>query len=248
MAKHNYFTYIMHDIKKYVKFSGVEWKQLLWVSFAAAFIFTFNKWGTTHFDFERGLANLFVALIFVVIFFIGQIYLKKLIAVKYGYDAEYSWSLPGIVISVIIAFITAGLPILLLGHTQIKQNDRRRLGGFRFALKHADIFRITSLSYVFNYLIILLILAPIYLATASAFVLMLIKINLALIFFPMLPVPKNDGLYLFFTSRSMYIFLVIFIILMSGLILFANIFSFIFALILAIIFWVIISHYFKLGD
>lgn len=248
MAKHNFFTYLMHDIKKYVKFSKSEWKQLLWVSFAAAFIFTFNKWGTTHFDFERGLANLFIALIFVTIFFIGQIYIKKILAIKLGYDAEYSWSLPGIVISVIVAFITAGLPILLLGHTKIKQNDRRRLGGFRFALRHADIFRVTALSYLFNYLIILIILAPIYLSTASAFVLMLIKINLALIFFPLLPVPKNDGLYLFYTSRRMYFFLLIFVILVSGLILFANTFSFIIAFILTIIFWIIIVKFFKLGD
>jgi len=186
MAKHNYFTFLLYDIKKYVKFSKIEWKQLLWVTFAAAFIFTFNKWGTTHFDFERGLSNLFIAIIFVGIFFIGQIYVKKILAIKQGYDAEYSWSLPGIMISVIIAFITSGLPILLLGHTKIKQNDRRRIGGFRFALRGTDIFVTNSVSYLFNYLIILFILAPIYLVTGSVFVDMLIKINLALIFFPLI--------------------------------------------------------------
>lgn len=247
MAKHNYFTYAIHDIKKYVKFSSKEWKQMLWVTFAVAFVLTFNKWGTVRFDFERGLANLFLAFIFVGIFWIGQLYLKKVIATKLGYNANYEWSLPGLIITVLIAFLSFGyVPVLLLGTTKIAQNDRRRLGKHRFALNQKDIFRIHGYSYLINYLIILIILAPIYLATQSLFVDMLIKINLALIFFPLLPVPKNDGLYMFFASRSLYFLVLAFVVIMSLLILWAQIFSFIIALVLALIFWQIIMRLFKL--
>ncbi len=77
MTKHNYLTYALHDIKKYVKFSKEESKNIIWVILATAFIFTFNKWGITHFDLERGLANLLMAIIFVGIFFYGQIWIKK---------------------------------------------------------------------------------------------------------------------------------------------------------------------------
>ena len=220
---------------------------MLWVTFAVAFVLTFNKWGTVRFDFERGLANLFLAFIFVGIFWIGQLYLKKVIATKLGYNANYEWSLPGLIITVLIAFLSFGyVPVLLLGTTKIAQNDRRRLGKHRFALNQKDIFRIHGYSYLINYLIILIILAPIYLATQSLFVDMLIKINLALIFFPLLPVPKNDGLYMFFASRSLYFLVLAFVVIMSLLILWAQIFSFIIALVLALIFWQIIMRLFKL--
>jgi hypothetical protein len=237
MTKHNYLTHALHDIKKYVIFSKQEFKQIIWVILATALIFSFNKWGTTHFDLERGLANLFISIIFVGIFFYGQIWIKKLVALKLGYDSKYEWSLPGLVSSVVITFVIQGIiPIVFLGHTQLVQNDRKRLGaGYRFAFNHIDHFKMHAISYLFNYLIILLILAPIYLATNSLFAMELIKINLVLIFFSIIPIPKNDGLTLFFASRNLYLVMVFFIILMSLLILWANLFSFIFALILSLI-------------
>jgi Zn-dependent protease len=220
---------------------------MLLVTFATAFVFTFNKWGTIRFDFERGLANLLLAFVFVGIFWIGQIYLKKIIATKLGYDTNYEWSLPGIIITVLIAFLSFGyIPILLLGTTKIAQNDRRRLGKHRFALNQKDIFRIHAYSYLLNYLIILIILAPIYIATHSLFINFLIKINLALIFFPLIPVPKNDGIYLFFASRSLYFLVLAFVVIMSLLILWAQIFSFIIALVLGLIFWQLIMKIFKI--
>ncbi len=237
MNKHNRITYLLHDIKKYVKFSKQEFEQIIWVILAAALIFSFNKWGTTHFDLERGLANLFVSIIFVGIFFYGQIWVKKLVALKLGYDSKYEWSLPGLVSSVVITFVIQGaFPIVLLGQTKLVQNDKKRLGkGYRFAFNHIDHLKMHAFSFLFNYLIIILILAPIYLATNSLFVMELIKINLVLIFFPMLPIPKNDGLALFFVSRTWYLALLCFIVIMSLLILWANLFSFIVALILSLI-------------
>ncbi len=247
MGKHNHFTHAIHDIKKYAKISAKEWKQIPWVIFATAFVLTFNKWGTVRFDFERGLANLFIAFLFVGIFWIGQLYLKKIIATKLGYDTNYEWSLVGIIITIFIAFLSFGyVSVLLLGTTKISQNDRRRLGKHRFALNQKDVFRIHGYSYLFNYLIILLILAPIYVITQSLFIDMLIKINLALIFFPLLPFPKNDGIYMLFASKNLYFLVLIFAIIMSILILWGQIFSFIIALILALLFWQFIMRMFKL--
>jgi hypothetical protein len=246
MTKHNYWTYFTHNIKKYVSFSLVELTHLFWVVLATAFVFTFNKWGTVRFDFERGLANLFIAFVFIAIFYVGQTWVKKAIAATRGYDTYYEWSPSGILISIMIAFLTLGFPLLLLGHTTIKQNDRRRLGGFNFALNQHDLIKITALSYLFNYFIIILILGPIYIVTQSVFVDMLIKINLALIFYPLLPVPKNDGLYLFFASRNIYFLLLAFVIIISLLILWAKVYSFVIALILALVFWRIVVASFKL--
>ena len=236
MAKHNHFTAFTHDIKKYAKFSNKELNQLIYVVIAAAFVFTFNKWGVTYFDFERGIANLFIAILFLGVFFVGQIYVKKIVAVKLGYDTEYEWSMPGVVAMVIVAFLSYGyIPFLLLGHTKIIQNDRRRIGGWRFALNHKDHYKIYLSGYLFNYLLIILILGPIFFYTQSHFMMELIKINLALIFFSILPLPKNDGLILFFSHRSLYFVLVAFIIVMSLLIIWAQIFSFILAAVIALI-------------
>jgi len=236
MTKHNHFTAFTHDIKKYVKFSNKELEQLLYVMIISAFVFTFNKWGVEYFDLERGLANFFIAIVFLGIFFFGQIYVKKIVGVKLGYDTKYEWSMPGIMVMIVISFLTYGyVPFLLLGHTKIIQNDRRRIGGWRFAINHLDHYKIYLIGYLFNYLLILLILGPLYLYLESHFVMELIKINLALIFFSILPLPKNDGLILFFAHRALYFVVVSFVIIMSLLILWGNIYSFIFAAILALI-------------
>ncbi len=75
---------------------------------------------------------------------------------------------------------------------------------------------------------------------------MLIKINLALIFFSILPLPKNDGLALFFSSRNMYYVIVVFIIIMSLLILLFHLFGFILALIISLIAARVIFIYLKI--
>jgi len=244
--KHNFWTWVTYDIKKYGKFSNKELKEILYSTLAAAFVVTFNKWGTTHFDLERGLANFFIHILFIGIFFMGQLFVKKIYAVKLGYEIEYEWSMVGIMVMLTVAFIfyvhipttefVIYLPILLMGHSIIKHNERRRLGGWRYTLKYIDHFKIYGLGYLFNYLIILLILGPIYLATQSHFVMQLIQINLALMFYPMLPLPKNDGLILFFGSRNIYFTMLAFIIIVGLLILVFKVFAFILAAILGLIF------------
>ena len=248
MTKHNHLTYAMHDIKKYVKFSQEELKQFLYVLFAGAFVWTFNKWGIVYFDLERGLANLILAIIFMGIFFYGQLWIKKYVAVKLGYNTKYEWSMPGLIAMIVVAFLSYGyIPFILMGHTKLIQEDRKRLGkGHRFAFNHIDYFKICMLGYLFNYAIILIILAPIFLSTNSHFVMMLIKINLALIFFSILPLPKNDGLALFFSSRNMYYVIVVFIIIMSLLILLFHLFGFILALIISLIAARVIFIYLKI--
>jgi Zn-dependent protease len=236
MAKHNYWTWFTYKTKKYANFSKKEKMQLFYSVLAAAFVFSFNKWGTTSFDLERGLANLFIAFVFMGIFLVGQFIVKKITAVDLGYDCEYEYSLPGILVMLVVAFLSYGyVPLILPGHLKLIQNDRKRIGGFRFALKHLDYSKVHLAGYLFNYLIIILILGPLYFATKSFFVMDLIKINIAVIFFSMLPVPKNDGLMQFFSSRNLYITSYVFVIVFSVLILLFNVYSFIFAAILALI-------------
>ena len=235
MAKHNHWTWFSHKTAKYVKFTKTEKMQMFYSVLAAAFVFSFNKWGVTSFDLERGLANLFIAFVFMGIFLVGQFIIKKIVAVDMGYDCQYEWNLPGILIMVVVAFITYGyIPLILPGHIKMIQSDRRRLGGFRFALKFLDYSKSHLAGYLFNYMVIILILGPIYFATHSVFVAELVKINLAIIFFSMLPIPRNDGLMQFFSSRNLYIVTYTFVIIISLLILLFNIYSFVVAAIIAL--------------
>ncbi len=242
MSKHNLITYAIYDIKKYLKFSNIELKHLIYSIIIAGFSFTFNKWGVVRFDIERGLANFFLATLFLFIFYFAHITVKKIIAIKMGYDAKYDWSFPGLIIMFILAFLSYGyIPLLLLGETKFKQNDRRRVGWFRFALRHKDIMIINILAFLFNYFIILLVLVPIFFYTKSHFVMMLIKYNLAIVFFAMLPVPKNDGLIFFYSSRNTYFAMLSFIIVFSLLVLAFNIFSLFLALIISLVLYRIAS-------
>jgi hypothetical protein len=104
-----------------------------------------------------------------------------------------------------------------------------------------DHFHIYLIGYLFNYLIILLILGPIFLATGSHFVKLLINYNLLLMICAILPIPKNDGLILFFAHRETYIAVVSFVIVMS-LLIYVGFLGGIFTLFLALILWLIVAR------
>jgi len=172
----------------------------------------------------------------MTMFLFANMIVKKSVAIWQGYDTEYHWSVYGIIVMVVLAFLSYGfLPLILPGWTEVKHNTRRRIGTWRYFFKHIDHHKIYLLSYLFNYLIIILILAPIYIFTASRFVYLLITYNVAIVFYSMLPLPQNDGLLLFFTSRANYLTAFAFIIAMSVLVMIAKVYSFVIAAILGIL-------------
>lgn len=246
-----------HSVKTNYSFDRDELKQLFITSLAFAFVLTsyyqnlFVITGdirivlsdTTVFFFIISLIATFLSMYF-------HVALQKLAGIKLGYKVTYSYWLNGILIGLFLAVLTFGkIPILSLfilpGAVTLQHVTKLRLGKFQYGMNAKDIARV-SLAGPLAHIIIVTILGTIYFITdKNTLILILIKANLMLLIYSMLPIPKidiptkidsaSDGLGLFFYSRTVYLLCILTTIFYTILILTLNIFSFILAFILGIV-------------
>lgn len=220
-----------HSVRENFNFSRSELSQLFWTSLAFGFALSFRKWGAGEaIDIPVGLVNLLFATIAVLLCMYIHISLQKLVAIKLGYKATYSFWLNGLLFTVFLAFLSFGyLAFVLPGAVMIEQVPRLRLGKFRYGLNLKDIARI-SLAGPMSHVLLILILGPIFFATGrNEALLSMIMVNLLLAIYSILPIPKidtpskmdsgSDGLGMFYFSRTLYVLVFITTVVFAGLVL-----------------------------
>jgi hypothetical protein len=216
---------------KYFKFSRKELAQIFWTSLAFGFILSFRKWGAgKEFDLVAGLGNIILGLIVVFLSLAFHVSLQKLVAIKLGYTANYTYWFNGILLSLLLVFVTAGwFAFILPGAVMIELVPRLRMGKFRYGINKKDVARV-ALAGPIAHILIVLFMGIIYFNTdKSEFVFSIIFVNLLLAIYSSLPIPKidspqrmdsgSDGLGLFYFSRTLYVLVLATIIAFTALVL-----------------------------
>lgn len=237
-------------LERHFKFSGQELFRLSMSAIVAAFCLTiYQGWGWFNLVDDKSLASYFVNLAIAFCFVWLALWIhfaaQKIVSLKLGYSAEYTYWLNGFIISVILSFMTFGfIPIFFTGSVGMKIEPKLRMGRFREGIMHKDI-GIISFAGPLASMIAAVVLSPFYILTENPVIYALIVANLLVSLYSLIPLPTFEGirtlgggttgLYLFIASRWAFVFTAVLILVYALLILVAQVFSVILAFIIAIL-------------
>ncbi len=193
-------------VKRYWKLERFEKRGLLISIVVIAFIFSFREWGIEKFDPSTGLQNLLVTIILVAIAFLVRDVAHRTIAIWMGYRSQYKIWILGLVIGLVIAFVSNGtLPFIAAGVLVITHLPVHRLGKAHHDLSMKHLGWIAMASPIANMLFAVLI-KTINLGLGWPLLEKLMMINIWIALFDMVPVPPFNGSRTFFGSRYVYVF------------------------------------------
>lgn len=225
---------IISLIKENYSFSADEIKNIGVAAFVLGFMFSFREWGIERFDLLYGLRNLVSSILIVTLVLLFYLSAEKIVALIKGYKVEFNIWLYGIIIALIVTFVSRGYLVLAFaGSMMLYQVSGMRLGKFRYAWSYKDLSYISligpSSALLLAILFKFLMLAP--LQTLLLKKALLISIMIA--FWNMLPIPPLNGSNIFFHSRTIWFFSFVGIVVASAFLYFYT--SILLALISAVI-------------
>jgi hypothetical protein len=199
------FKELVVRTKQHFRFSKQELQGIAAGILITGFIFSFRYWGMEEFDLSHGLKNLFLTIIAAGIGFFGHIAPQKLYALSCGYRIEFKTWWAGILIALVLAFISLGnFTLVLAGGAAISFVVRQRLGEFRYGYSMEE-QAIVGLWGVLGSLIIAALFRVFSLFLPEVlFFERGMMISLIFAICSVLPLPKLEGLSIFFGSRGIY--------------------------------------------
>ncbi|NQU98381.1 hypothetical protein HQ533_02855 [Candidatus Woesearchaeota archaeon] len=208
---------IITRVRDEFRFSPREQRELFISSLIFGFILSFRKWGVVDFDVTSGFKNWIFSSILILLVMLASISMQKIFALNDGYRLHYSWWLQGILMGLLITFISVGyLPIIYPGTTFFEHVKRLRMGRYRHGINTKDL-AVGSIAGVVTNVFLALMFGFIYLATENYWVMQFIKFNFLYAFFSMLPLPRfgglklhagaTPGIHIFFFGRPLYVFI-----------------------------------------
>jgi Zn-dependent protease len=230
-------------IKRYYNFTPLEVRSIAIAVLVTAFVFSFKEWGGNAFDVKVGLFNYFNAILIVGLSFLIHISAQRIWALATGFKLEWKmWSF-GLLISLIMAFLTNGFVWLILpGGVLLHHMAGHRLGWFRYDINYWALGLTTAMGTIAT-IGVVLIFKSIGAFVSNALIDKLILFNIAYALYSLVPIPPLDGSRIFFGSRMFYAFFVSFTILIT-LLIFSNIsvgIALLSSFVAGLIFW--ISYY-----
>jgi len=194
-------------IKRYFKFTPLELRSLIISILAIAFIISFTEWGYgSVFDAGVGLINFFNAVLIVALSFLVHISVQRIWALGIGYRLEWKmWSV-GLLLGVIVAFLSNGSVWLILpGGFIVHHMAGHRLGWFRYGINYWALALIAVVGPFASILFVIIF------KTLSGFVVnsliqKVITFNIAYALYSLIPIPPLDGSKTFYGSRMLYVF------------------------------------------
>ncbi|MBS3169591.1 hypothetical protein J4210_03825 [Candidatus Woesearchaeota archaeon] len=206
-------------VKEFLRFSRSEIANLLLAVILIGFIFSFRDWGTETFDVVLGLRHFLGIVLVTGISISFRISCQKIFALSQGYNAEFRIWWAGLLIMLVLAFISFGrLPVILIGTVVASLMVKQRLGEFRYGFSYRDNALIGLWGIYGNLIIALIFAIMLYFNPANYYLDKGVFMNLVMAFFALLPLPQLDGLQIFFGSRSLY-YLGILLVLLAGVLL-----------------------------
>src|SRR3989344_563681 len=247
---YGYFD-LWDKVKRYFRFTPLELRSILIVILIFTFITTFNKWGGETFDAQAGIQNLVLWGFIIAISVVLHISAQKIVGLHNGFRVEFSIWWYGLLLGIILAFVTKGaLWLLLPGGITLYHMSTHRLGYFRYGTNYFAVAMAALAGALAN------ILLATFIKTFEVwFGVPISDIELLnnLVFFnwmyallSLLPFPPLDGWAVLFNSRLVYAFIFGSIAGYGALIL-LGIYSFVFALLIGGIIWLLFFLVFERG-
>jgi len=209
--------------KRYVRYSAKEVRWALIAIILVSFTISFRKWGLgDNVDLGFGFVNFVGAFIIVAISFAARTTLQKIFAVSAGYRADYRlWSL-GILIMLIIVFLSNGrLWFVIPGTFILNYMPGHRIGFVRYGLNWFGMGVVSMAGPLAN-----IILAMIFKALFETFKIPLFQtaflLNIIWALWSMFPLPPADGGRMILGSRLAYMWC-LGVVVFSSILLYANV-------------------------
>ncbi|MBW2972560.1 hypothetical protein KY359_05990 [Candidatus Woesearchaeota archaeon] len=193
-------------VKRYYPLESFEKRGLIVTLIILSFIFSFRDWGIERFDWTMGIQNLLITLILVALVLAVREIAHKTIAVWLGYKSQYKGWLLGLVVGLVVAFVSNGYLLFIApGRMEITHLPIHRLGKGYYELNMKHLGWIAMAGPVATMLLAVLFKSLSVTSAAPVFhKAMMISIWIAL--FDMIPIPPFNGSRTFFGSRFIYVF------------------------------------------
>ncbi|MBW2964550.1 hypothetical protein KY363_03750 [Candidatus Woesearchaeota archaeon] len=193
--------------KRYAPLETFEKRGLIITVAVLAFIFSFREWGTETFDVTVGTTNLLISIVLVAIAMLVHEATHRVIALWLGYRTQFKAWITGLVIGLVVAFVSNGTLVFLApGQLVFTHLPIHRLGKGYYELTYKHLGWVAMSGSIANMLFAVL-LKIVYVATGIGVVQKLMMINIWIAIFDMLPIPPYNGSRTFFGSRYVYVFI-----------------------------------------
>jgi len=197
-------------IQEFFRFSQQEVIGLVAAVLVTTFIFSFRDWGGVSFDLIMGLRNFFLVLLATMITFLIRLSSQKILGLEDGYLAEFKVWFAGLGIALAVAFISKGLvPLVLIGTMVNRFMVKQRLGELRYGFAYSQNAGIANRGVIVNLGLATFFSAILIFYPSSYFLSKIVLLNLVMALCSMLPLPRLEGLGMFFGGRAVYYALII---------------------------------------
>ena len=193
-------------LKKYYTFTKHEVRGYVIAILAIAFIISFREWGANQFDLTAGLFNLFNSILIVALSILVHDAGQRIWGLAIGYKIEFKMWTFGVVLGLILAFLTNGKFWLIIpGTFMLHHLAGHRLGFFRYGINIIG-HSMTALAGPLFTLMLIILLKILYAIHPNPLLQKAIMFNIIYNITNMLPIPLLDGGKIFFGSRMIYAF------------------------------------------
>ncbi|MBU2560718.1 MAG: hypothetical protein KKD17_00310 [Nanoarchaeota archaeon] len=193
-------------VKRYYPLESFEKRGLVIALLILSFIFSFRDWGVERFDVAMGVRNLIITLILVAIAMAVRELAHRTIAIWLGYKSQYKLWLLGLVIGLVVAFVSNGYLFFIAPGTMIITHLAvHRLGKAHYELSYKHLGWIAMAGPIAN-MLLAVVFKTLSVATAIPVFEKAMIINIWIALFDMVPIPPFNGSRTFFGSRYVYVF------------------------------------------
>lgn len=197
---------LLDKIKRYYRFTPHELRGLMVSILVIAFIISFKEWGITSFDFRIGLYNLFNSILIVALSILVHDAGQRLWGLAIGYRVEYKMWTFGLIIALVIAFLSNGnLWLIAPAGFMLHHLAAHRLGWFRYGINYFGQAMVALAGPLFTLMLVILlkVLSTFY---PNPLVQKALMLNVVYTITSLLPIPPLDGSKIYFGSRMLYAF------------------------------------------
>ena len=213
------FRELQARVKEFLRFSKQEIIGLGAAILVTAFIFSFRDWGDEQFEFVTGVTHLLTLISVAAVSFGFRLSCQKIYALSQGYLAEFKPWWTGLIIAVIVTFITIGrIPLIFIGGVVAALMVKQRLGEFRYGFSFFENAVISLWGILGNILAAIIFAIGLHFLPQSYFFSKGLVMNIVMAFCALFPLPQLDGAQIYFGSRGGY-YLAIGVVFLTALLL-----------------------------
>jgi len=233
-------------VKKYFPYTLPELRNIVLSILVIGFMYGFNdgskEWNTINWSY-----NMLISIIIVAIVMLTYTAGQRFAGLSAGYKIEFQMWWPGLILALVITFITRGyIWIPIAGGVILHHLAAHRLGFFRYGINMLDNgvisaagpFAVIGLATLLKQITLLFGIAVPVIDKLYFFSLIFALVN-------MLPIPPLAGSNLFFNGRMTYVYVFCFFLAYAALAFF-KVYSWILGIILAAILWFL--YYIKIEN